>query len=222
MMQELLSDLQIIHFWKYKFKNYHIIKCTKTNYNPIIDSFDKLSKKKSRRHKSNSPYNDLPLDIAIGIVGILLLSFIYSFSKKTTHSGVPVDVTFPNLQEPRILAKEVYQNNPIQNIKIEVLNGCGIKGVAAKTSEYLRLNHRIDVIKSDNADRYDYPNTLIIGRNENLEKIKWVSKSFGVSVDNKNIVKHEPDESLGIDVTVILGKDITSYSNIFDSATHKN
>ena len=119
-----------------------------------------MPKKKSRRNKSNSPYNDLPLDIAIGIVGILLLSFIYSFSKKTTHLGVPVDVTFSNLQEPRILAKEVYQNNPIQNIKIEVLNGCGIKGVAAKTSEYLRLNHRIDVIKSDNADRYDYPNTL--------------------------------------------------------------
>ena len=181
-----------------------------------------MPKKKSRRNKSNSPYNDLPLDIAIGIVGILLLSFIYSFSKKTTHSGVPVDVTFSNLQEPRILAKEVYQNNPIQNIKIEVLNGCGIKGVAAKTSEYLRLNHRIDIIKSDNADRYDYPNTLIIGRNENLEKIKLVSKSFGISVDNKNIVKHEPNESLGIDVTVILGKDIISYSNIFDSATHEN
>lgn len=181
-----------------------------------------MSKKNFRRQKNNSPYNDLPLDIAIGIVGILLLSFIYSFSKKTTHTGIPVEVTFPDPNEPRMLAKEVYQKNPMQNIKIEVLNGCGIKGIAAKTSEYLRSNHRIDVIRSDNADRYDYPNTLIIGRNENLEKILLVSKSFGVSIDNKNIVRHEPNESLGVDVTVILGKDINSYSNIFDYTTNKN
>ena len=181
-----------------------------------------MSKKNFRRQKNNSPYNDLPLDIAIGIVGILLLSFIYSFSKKTTHTGIPVEVTFPDPNEPRMLAKEVYQKNPMRNIKIEVLNGCGIKGIAAKTSEYLRSNHRIDVIRSDNADRYDYPNTLIIGRNENLEKILLVSKSFGVSIDNKNIVRHEPNESLGVDVTVILGKDINSYSNIFDYTTNEN
>ena len=162
------------------------------------------------------------MDIAIGIVGILLLSFIYSFSKKTTHTGIPVEVTFPDPNEPRMLAKEVYQKNPMRNIKIEVLNGCGIKGIAAKTSEYLRSSHRIDVIRSENADRYDYPNTLIIGRNENLEKILLVSKSFGISIDNKNIVRHEPNESLGVDVTVILGKDINSYSNIFDYTTNEN
>ena len=181
-----------------------------------------MSKKNFRRQKNNSPYNNLPLDIAIGIVGILLLSFIYSFSKKTTHTGIPVEVTFPDPNEPRMLAKEVYQKNPMRNIKIEVLNGCGIKGIAAKTSEYLRSSHRIDVIRSENADRYDYPNTLIIGRNENLEKILLVSKSFGISIDNKNIVRHEPNESLGVDVTVILGKDINSYSNIFDYTTNKN
>ena len=175
-----------------------------------------------RKNKTNSPYNDLPLDIAIGIIGILLLSFIYSFSKKNTHPGVSVEVTFPNPDEPRMLAKEVFQKNPIQNVKIEVLNGCGIKGIALKTSEYLRINHQIDVIKSDNADRYNYPKTLIIGRNEDLEKIILVSKSFGVSVNNKDIVRHEPDESLGVEVTVILGKDITSSSKIFDFTNDEN
>ena len=180
-----------------------------------------MSKKKIRKQKKNSPYNDLPLDISIGIIGILLLSFIYSFSKKTTQTGVPVEVQFPNSNEPKMLAKEVYQKNPMQKIKIEVLNGCGIKGIAAKTSEYLRSTHRIDVIRSDNANNYNYKNTLIIGRNENLENILLVSKSFGVSIDNKNIIRHEPDESLGVDVTVILGKDINSFSNIFDFITEQ-
>ena len=175
-----------------------------------------MTRKNSRRSAKKSPYINLPLDIAIGVTGVLLLGFIYSFSKNTSHTGIPIDVQFPTSNEPKVLAKDVFQKNPIQNIKIEVLNGCGIKGIAAQTSDFLRIHHRIDVIRSDNADRYDYPNTIIIGRNENLEKIQLVCKSFGVSFDNKKVIKHEPNESLGVDVTVIIGKDINSYSTIFD------
>ena len=68
--------------------------------------------------------------------------------------------------------------DPIKDIKVEILNGCGIKGIAAKTSEYLRLKYRIDVVRSDNADKYDYSKTVIIGRNEDLDKILSVSKSI--------------------------------------------
>ena len=159
-------------------------------------------------------YQDLPLDIAIIAAGVLLLSFIYSFSKNSVHTGIPVKVTFPEIKEPRKLAKDVYQTNPIKNIKIEVLNGCGIKGIAAKTAEFLRNQHRIDVVKSDNADRYNYPETIIIGRNEDLDKILSVSKAFDISIHNEQLIKHDPDETLGVDVTIILGKDIISYDVI--------
>jgi len=175
-----------------------------------------LSKKKSRYQIKKTPLKNLPLDIAIGLTGILLIGFIYSFSQKAASNSVRVDVTFPNADKPKMLAKELYQENPIQNIKIEVLNGCGINGIAAEISEFLRTNHRIDVIRSDNAERYNYPNTIIIGRNENLENLRLVSESFGVPIENKNVIRHEPDESLSVDVTVILGKDIHSYSKYFD------
>jgi len=33
---------------------------------------------------------------------------------------------------------------------------------------------------------------------------------------NKTNIKHEPDESLGVDVTVILGKDIADFTELFD------
>ena len=156
----------------------------------------------------------MTLNAAIGIVGVLLLGFIYSFSRNVTHTGVPIEVTFPKI-DPRPLAIEVYQKNPIQNIKVEVLNGCGIKGIAAKTADFLRL-HQVDVVRSDNADRYDYPNTIIIGRNENYESLKVVTQSFGITMENDTNIKHEPDESLGVDVTVILGKDIHSFTEVFD------
>ena len=156
----------------------------------------------------------MTLNAAIGIVGVLLLGFIYSFSRNVIHTGIPIEVTFPKI-DPRPLAIEVYQKNPIQNIKVEVLNGCGLKGIAARTADFLRANH-VDVVRSDNADHYDYPNTVIISRNENVESLKAVSRSFGVALDDKTHILTDPDESLGVDVTVILGKDITNFTAISD------
>ena len=154
----------------------------------------------------------MTLNAAIGIVGVLLLGFIYSFSRNVTHSGVPIEVTFPKI-EVQSLAVEVYQANPIQNIKVEVLNGCGIKGIAARTADFLR-SHQVDVVRSDNADRYDYPNTVIISRNENVESLKAVSRSFGIAMNDETHILIVPDESLGVDVTVILGKDIYDFPEL--------
>ena len=173
-----------------------------------------MANKPLRRKKNSHPYKNLPLDIAIGIAGILLIGFIYSLSQNTIHTGVPIKVTFPEIDTPKMLAKELYSADPIKNIKVEILNGCGIKGIAARASEFLRSEHRIDVIRSDNADKYDYSKTIIIGRNEDLEKILSVSKAFDISINNKNRIQHVPDETLGVDVTIILGKDINSFPHI--------
>ena len=162
-----------------------------------------MARQKGSRHKKKTQSQSMTLNAAIGIVGVLLLGFIYSFSRNVTHSGVPIEVTFPKI-EVQSLAVEVYQANPIQNIKVEVLNGCGIKGIAARTADFLR-SHQVDVVRSDNADRYDYPNTVIISRNENVESLKAVSRSFGIAMNDETHILIVPDESLGVDVTVILG-----------------
>ena len=174
-----------------------------------------MARKKARRKSKKLNKQDLILNTAMGIVGLLLLGFIYSFSQNTSHTAIPIEVNFPKEDIPRRLAADVYNENPIQNVKVEVLNGCGIKGIAAKTADFLRLHH-VDVVRSDNADRYDYPNTIIIGRNENYASLKVVTQSFGITMENDTNIKHEPDESLGVDVTVILGKDIHSFTEVFD------
>ena len=135
---------------------------------------------------------------------------------------MPIEVNFPESTEPRKLAADVHDLNPIQNIKVEVLNGCGIKGIASKTAEFLLLEHQVDVVRADNADNHNYPNTLIILRNERLEAIELLRKSFGISKSDQTVIQTEPDESLGVDVTIIIGKDIDSYSNIFDFMTSIN
>ena len=181
-----------------------------------------MTSKKVRRRPKKQNQQHLTLNAAISIVGVLLLGFIYSFSQNTSHRGVPIEVNFPESNEPRKLAADVHALNPIQNIKVEILNGCGIKGIASKTAEFLLLEHQVDVVRADNADNHNYPNTLIILRNERLEAIELLRKSFGISKGDQTVIQTEPDESLGEDVTIIIGKDIDSYSNIFDFMTSIN
>ena len=77
-----------------------------------------MAKRPIRQKKKLHPYQNLPLDIAIGVAGILLLGFIYSLSQNTVHTGIPGEVTFPTLDEPKRLAKELYHENPMKNIKV--------------------------------------------------------------------------------------------------------
>ena len=46
------------------------------------------------------------------------------------------------------------------------------------------------------------------------------AKAFEIEINNKSYVQHEPDETLGVDVTIILGKDINSFSHISEYISH--
>ena len=176
----------------------------------------------SRKNRNRSNFNkkrlqkqNVLLNGAIAIVGILIMGFFISFSKNLTHNGIPLEVTFPETTTEPILAENVYEKNPIQNIKIEVLNGCGEKGMAALASKFLRMN-KLDVVRADNAEHHEYINTIIIQRNENIKSLDMVTKSFGILNTDKERVKIIPDETLGVDVTVIIGKDYRSFQSFND------
>ena len=85
--------------------------------------------------------------------------------------------------------------------------------LASKTTEFLRTK-QIDVINSDNADHYNYKKTLIIQRNEKVKSLKKIVETFGVYLTDSTRIQILPDESLGVDVTVILGQDYTSFAEL--------
>ncbi|MBD3422127.1 MAG: hypothetical protein GF398_18600 [Chitinivibrionales bacterium] len=89
--------------------------------------------------------------------------------------------------------------------RIEVLNGCGIKGAAWKTANYLR-SKGFDV-KNDgigNAPTFNYPFTLVVSRVKDMSVARQVGKSLGVDED-KVILKRNSSEQF--DVTVYIGSD---------------
>ena len=164
---------------------------------------------------------EVVLNSAIAISGVVLLGFLYSFSQNQLHDGIEIKPSFLNTSKQPILAKDIYIQNPIENIKVEVLNGCGVSALALKTTEFLRTKN-IDVINSDNADNHDYKNTLIIQRNENVKSLKKIVESFGVYLGDSTRIKIIPDESLGVDVTIIIGEDYTSFAELNNYISAQN
>jgi len=152
------------------------------------------------------------VNAAIAIFSLLLVAFIFSFSGSQSQTGVPIEV-FPSLNNTPNLATKIYDLNPVLDIEVEILNGCGEPGLAAKFSDLLR-NIRVDVVRSENADHFDYDKTILIQRNEKIFGMKMVASALGFDIENPKQVITIADPNLDVDLTLIIGKDFKSISSI--------
>ena len=90
---------------------------------------------------------------------------------------------------------------PKQPIRIQLWNGSGRSGVAAELASYLR-DGGFDVLEVANADRSDYPATLVVNRTQTMEPARVVAEYLGTS----HLIQQVGSQEM-IDVTVIVGRD---------------
>lgn len=152
-------------------------------------------------------------NILIVVLTIVVIGFIYSFAQKSWTTGVTIQNHRLNDVQKTQLAIDIYAANPILDIKVEVLNGCGEKGLAAKISDFLRIEH-IDVVRSENADNFDYERTILIQRSDNLFNLKTTAKALNFDINDEARVIIRPSSTADVDLTLILGKDYRSVKPI--------
>jgi hypothetical protein len=95
------------------------------------------------------------------------------------------------------------EDSTIVKIQVEVLNGCGVSGIAEKLTDYLRTNN-VDVVNLGNYRSFEIENSIIVGRNDKIKNAEIVAALVGLN-ENSIIQQINPDYLL--DVTFILGKD---------------
>ncbi len=164
--------------------------------------------KKKSKHQTKFVYNILIIILAVVVVG-----FIYSFVQKSGASGVIIANPQLNNEQKTQLAVDIYEANPILDIKVEVLNGCGEKDIAAKISDFLRTEY-IDVIRSENADNFEYERTILIQRSDDLLNLKTVAKVLNFEINDEDRVLIQSSSTADVDLTLILGKDYRSVKPI--------
>lgn len=134
----------------------------------------------------------------------ILVSMIAQMLNLT--GGTRIDVP----EQPAVVQQKttIPAQKPQDKILVEVLNGCGVDGVASKMREYL-ISRNFDVVDFKNFSSYKVPQTLVIDRTSmDTQNARKVAQSVGVSRDHvfPQISPHRK-----LDVTIIIGSD---YKNL--------
>ena len=144
---------------------------------------------KNNKSKTASSGSNLILNSIIVLLGILILFLSYSL------------VTRIGSTEDHDSGKDKQTASPV--IQVEVLNGCGISGVADKFTDYLR-KEKFDVVQTGNYISFDIDKSLVIDRTGNMANAEKVAAALGI--DKKNVIMQKNENSF-LDVSVVIGKD---------------
>lgn len=100
------------------------------------------------------------------------------------------------------------RSEPLREIvRVEVLNGCGVGGIAAKFTDYLR-DQGFDVVNTDNYRNFDVDSSFIIDR-RSMRRIygNKLAETLGISPHR---VEPILNEALELEATLVVGKDYRS------------
>lgn len=148
-------------------------------------AYQPYRRKRASKERTNLKTGLMKLLITLFVlIDLILIVFIIRQCSKPPVEEIVIE------EEPKIL-------------QIEVLNGCGVSGIAAHYTDYLR-KEGFDVVKTENYETYNVLKTVIIDRRGSLQNALRIASSLGLG---ENRVLQEVNEAYVIDATVILGKD---------------
>lgn len=91
------------------------------------------------------------------------------------------------------------------DVRVEVLNGSGISGLAAEISALL-VKEGFKVVNTDNADHFNYTDTLVTGLGKEVDKARAVALFVPGA-----LMSHQYDPEARVDVVVIVGRNYLQY-----------
>jgi hypothetical protein len=145
------------------------------------------------RRRRREPLGPLLLVIALGAFGLWVGSLV---------TGRPGRLADPPGSATRDeLAANLRFPTSENRIKVEVLNGSGVPGVAGRATELLR-NRGFDVVYFGNESSFARDSSLVLDRTGREGVRAAVSQFLGIS-----LARGEPDGSRLVDITVLLGTD---------------
>ncbi len=152
------------------------------------------TRKYYKRGKTQKKSGTKFLNLFIFILGLVVVVYTFSFVKRLTQT------------------EAVGSPEPIL-VRIEVLNGCGVKGAAQKVGDFLREKKfqqvYFDVRGVENFSSSSVSKTMIWDRAGDLKLAQMVADELGIdNILQKPMEKNYED----VKVTLILGSD---YQKIF-------
>ncbi|MBK8945790.1 MAG: LytR C-terminal domain-containing protein [Ignavibacteriae bacterium] len=152
----------------------------------------KKSIKKNNEQKADIKTSTVNLfyNILIFFLIVLIVYLSYSAYMKLVKGSEKID----ELKNNEIAA---------EIIQLDVLNGCGVSGVADRYTDFLR-SRGFDVVEIGNYVSYDVDETFVIDRIGNKANALKVASALGIE---KVKVIQQLNENYFLDVSLVIGKD---------------
>ena len=138
------------------------------------------------------------LNSSLILLGVLVLILFYALAANHFSQSNESETARIAPVEASTGIREIYD--------VEILNGCGEHGLAAKMREYL-IAHHFDVVGTGNHTNFELEETQIIDRKGNDVAARRIASILGV--DPREIVR-DLNQNRQVDVSVIIGKDYKS------------
>ena len=136
------------------------------------------------------------LNITILLLSVVIIFLTYSIITKVDY------FSSNNSDEENVRENK----KPVQ---LEVLNGCGVNGVADNFTDYLRAAN-FDVVNIGNYRSFEVDFSLVIDRTGNIKNAFEISSKLGIE---KNNIIQQVNKEYFLDVTLVIGKDYKRLKN---------
>ncbi len=169
----------------------------------------KQSRRATKKNRKKRPAQsaDMLVNVLMLALSVLVLTFIWSFwDRHTNNRNVAEEMRYYAEIPEEATPETLIANKKYPNVSVEILNGCGVSGVAALFKDIVH-EKTFDVLNTENAAHFKYDNTLIIARTDNIDSAFKLAEELGISREQVSL---ETDPSLSVDITMIIGHDYKS------------
>ena len=128
----------------------------------------------------------------LAFFSVIVLSMLTSFIFRM--------MVTPNVDPTLTIVDESSKRGKV--IQVNILNGCGAPGIAAKTQRFMRMRD-FDVVEIGN-HRNEFDKSIIYDRVGNLSNARKVAYALGI---DDSLVVSKVDSNLYLQCTVVLGDD---------------
>ena len=151
------------------------------------------------------------LNTIIIILSFIILTFGWSISKTFIDKNSTIRKESSKVESTTKI--KLFENYDNQTLKVGILNGCGVSGIGNQFSEMLSSEYGLVIVRTENANNFNYEMTKVIIINESNPNIENILTILGMTINDQNVEfnsSYNPQE----DIQIIIGKDYSDFLNL--------
>ena len=120
------------------------------------------------------------LNAIIIVLLFIIIVFGWSLSKSFLAKNIAISTPSSKIESTQKI--KLFENYDNQTLKVAILNGCGVSGVGNQFSDLLNSKYGLVIVRTENADNFDYETTKVLIINDSNPNIENLLTILGMNL----------------------------------------